>query len=320
MQRETGFFYQLTTAVVPSSIYNPSPLPPINFRRGDPSKTAELEQYSVALADTVSFFDDRFLVTAGVRNQTINQKSVNGSAGYKDSAVTPLLGLVFKPVRDTSVYYNYTAGLQAGGVAGPSYANAGEVFAPQKSKQHEIGVKRDWGTLITQAALFQIERPSSTTENNVYSFGGEQRNRGLELTAYGEVQRGLRAMASASFIDSTLTRTANGLNQGNEGNGVPKRTFNVGLDWDIPGMDGLSVNGRVINTSAMWYDAANRLRMPSWTRVDLGARYATKVSGNSVVFRATLENVADRGYWVTTTGYATVGAPRTLMLSAQMDF
>jgi iron complex outermembrane receptor protein len=322
MQRETGYFYQLTTPAtgIPSSIYNPSPLPPINFRRGSPSKTADLELYSVALADTVSFFDDRFLVTAGVRDQTINQKSVNGSTAYKESAVTPLLGLVFKPVRDTSVYYNYTAGLQAGGVAGPSLANAGEVFAPQKSKQHEVGVKRDWGTVVTQAALFQIERPSSTTENNVYSFGGKQRNRGLELTAYGEVQRGLRAMASAAFLDSTLVRTANGVNEGNEGNGVPKRTFNVGLDWDIPGVEGLSVNGRVIHTSDMWYDAANRLRMPSWTRVDLGARYATKVANKSVVFRATLENVADRGYWVTTTGYATVGAPRTLMLSAQMDF
>jgi len=322
MQRETGFFYQLTNPAtgVPSSIYNPSPLPAINFLRGRPSKTAELEQNSVALADTVSFFDDRFLVTAGVRNQTINQKSVNGSASYKESAVTPLLGLVFKPIQDTSVYYNYTAGLQAGGIAGPSTANAGEVFAPQKSKQHEVGVKRDWGSLITQVALFQIERPNSTTENNVYSFGGEQRNRGLELTAYGEVTRGLRAMASAAFIDSTLVRTANGVNQGNEGNGVPKRTFNVGLDWDIPGVEGLSLNGRVINTSSMWYDAANRLRMPSWTRVDIGARYATKVGGNSVVFRANLENVADRAYWVTTTGYATVGAPRTLMLSAQMDF
>lgn len=322
MQRETGFFYQLTTpaAGVPSSIYNPSPLPAINFARGTPSKTADLEQYSVALADTMSFFDDRVLVTAGVRDQTINQKSVNGSAAYKESAVTPLLGLVVKPLRDTSVYYNYTAGLQAGGIAGPSTANAGEVFAPQKAKQHEIGVKRDWGTVITQAAVYQIERPSATTENNVYTFGGEQRNRGLELTAYGEVVRGLRAMGSVAFNDATLVRTANGTNQGNDANGVPGRTFNVGLDWDLPGVSGLSVNGRVIHTSAMWYDAANRLRMPAWTRVDIGARYATKVAGNSVVLRATLENVADKAYWVTASGYATVGAPRTLMLSAQMDF
>lgn len=182
------------------------------------------------------------------------------------------MGLVFKPAKNTSVYYNYTAGLTAGGVAGATYDNAGQVFAPQKSKKHEVGLKTDWGTLITQAAIYQIEKPGSLVENNVYTFGGEQRNRGLELTAYGEVQRGLRLMASVAFNDAKLARTASGTNQGNDATGVPDRTFNVGLDWDTPWVQGLSLNGRVINTSAMFYDAANKLRMPAWTRVDIGAR------------------------------------------------
>jgi len=321
LQRETGYFYQLTTTPVASNLYNPSALPAINFARDEPSKTADLAMHSIAVADTMSFFGDRFLVTLGLRDQTINQKSVNGSTAYDASAITPLVGLVFKPVQNISVYGNYTAGLQQGGTAGPTAANRGEVFAPQKSKQYEVGVKADWGMLTTQAALYQITRPNSMTDpvTQVYSFGGEQRNRGLELTMYGELQRGLRAMASASFNDAKLTRTAGGVNQGNDANGVPDRTFNVGLDWDMPWVPGLSLNGRVINTSSTYYDAANLLRMPSWTRVDLGARYATKIAGKPVVLRANLENVADKAYWVTST-YVTVGAPRTLMLSAQIDF
>lgn len=321
LSRETGYFYQLTTTAVASNLYNPAPLPPINFARGEPSKTAKLELHSIAVADTMSFFNDRFLLTLGLRDQTINQKSVNGSTAYDASAVTPLVGLVFKPAQNISVYGNYTAGLQQGGIAGSTAANRGEVFAPQKSKQYEAGVKADWGTLTTQAAVYQITRPSATTDavTQIYSFGGEQRNRGLELTMYGEIQRGLRAMASASFNDAKLTRTTGGVNQGNDGNGVPDRTFNVGLDWDLPWVPGLSLNGRVINTSSTYYDAANLLRMPSWTRLDLGARYLTKIAGKPVVFRANLENVADKAYWVTST-YVTVGAPRTLMLSAQIDF
>ena len=321
MSRETGFFYRLTTTPVASNLYNPSPLPPINFARGEPTKSADLSLHSIAIADTMSFFNDRFLLTLGLRDQTVNQKSVNGSTAYDASAVTPLVGLVFKPQQNISVYGNYTAGLQPGGIAGPLTANRGEVFAPQKSKQYEIGVKADWGTLTTQAAVYQITRPSSTTDavTNIYSYGGEQRNRGLELTMYGEVQRGLRAMASASFNDAKFTRTQGGLNQGNDVNGVPDRTFNVGLDWDMPWVPGLSLNGRVINTSSTYYDAANLLRMPSWTRVDLGARYATRVANKPVTFRANLENVADKAYWVTST-YVTVGAPRTLMLSASIDF
>ena len=125
-------------------------------------------------------------------------------------------------------------------------------------------------------------------------------------------------MASASFNNAKLTRTAGGVNQGNDAAGVPDRTFNLGLDWDTP-VQGLSVNGRVINTSGMYADATNRLRVPAWTRLDLGARYATKVAGKPVVFRANLENVSDKNYWVIS-NYVTVGAPRTLMLSAAVDF
>ncbi len=320
LQRETGFFYQLTNTAVASNIYNPSPLPAINFARGNPSKSADLQHYSFALADTLSMFDNRLLLTLGLRDQTIEQKSVNGSTPYKSSTITPLVGVVVKPMPNASVYYNHTAGLSAGGTAGATYANAGQVFAPQKSKQNEVGVKYDWGTVITQAALYQLTRPSTLIENNVYPFGGEQRNRGLELTAYGEVQRGLRAMASAAFTDAKLTRTAGGTNQGKDAPGVPDSTFNFGLDWDTPWVPGLSLNGRVINTSSLYYDAANLLRMPSWTRVDLGARYRTLVAGKNVVFRASLENVADKAYWVTASGYVTVGAPRTLMMSAAIDF
>lgn len=323
LRRENGYFYQLTTTPVTSNIYNPSPLPTINFARGNPSKAYELSMHSIAVVDTMSFLNDRLLLSLGLRRQTIDQDNFTTGV-YKDtvkgSSNTPLVGLVVKPLVDTSVYYNYTAGLQAGAVAGPTLSNRGESFPPQKSKQHEIGVKRDWGTLITQVAYYQIERPSSITENNVLSYGGLQRNRGLELSAYGEVMRGLRAMASASFNDAKLVRTASGTNQGNDANGVPDRTFNAGLDWDTPWVPGLSLNGRVINTSAVFYDAANLLRMPSWTRVDLGARYATRVDGKPVVLRATVENVADKAYWVTTSSYATMGAPRTLMLSAQIDF
>lgn len=321
MARETGYFYTATGAT-PSNLYKPSPLPTITSPRLAPSKTAELAQQSLAIADTMAFMDNRVLLTLGLREQTIHQKSVNGSTAYKASAITPLAGLVFKATRDTSIYTNYTAGLQAGGIAGVGMVNEGQVFAPQKSKQVELGVKKDWGMLMTQAAIYQITQPASMTENNVYSYGGEQRNRGLELSAYGELQRGLRLMASAAFNDAKLTRTASGANQGNNANGVPKRTFNVGLDWDTPWVSGLSLNGRVIHTAPMYFDAANQLRMQGWTRMDIGARYRTKVGSKPVVLRASLENVADKAYWVTSPNpsYATVGAPRTLMLSAQIDF
>ena len=327
LNQEIGYFYKLTSTPASSNIYNPAPLPAIDFPRAEPSKSNELKHYSLALADTMAFADDRILLTLGLRNQTIEQTGFDVSNGavsgtpYKASAVTPLAGVVFKATKDISVYTNYTSGLTRGGIAGAGTANIGEVFAPQKSKQHEVGVKVDWGRLMTQVAFYEIKRPASFTDpvTRVYSFGGEQRNRGLELSAYGEVQRGLRVMASAAFNDAVLTRTAGGVNQGNDAAGVPDHTYNLGLDWDTPWVHGLSVNGRVISTSSTYADTTNLLRAPSWTRVDLGARYATRVAGKPVTLRASLENASNKAYWVIS-NYVTVGAPRTLMLSAAIDF
>jgi iron complex outermembrane receptor protein len=69
-------------------------------------------------------------------------------------------------------------------------------------------------------------------------------------------------------------------------------------------------------------DSANTIRLPSWTRLDLGARYATQLAGKRVVFRASVDNVFDRNYWqgVFFNGSVTLGAPRTFRLSASIDF
>lgn len=327
LSQEIGDYYTQGRAAdaVESSIYNPVPLPGVNAPRLQPAKSGELEQHSVALVDTMALFNDQLLLTVGLRDQTIEQKNAQGNSTYKKSAVSPMAGLVFKPIKNISVYANYTAGLIRGGTApnNDDYVNPGEMFPPQKSKQYEVGVKADWGRLMTQVAVYEIRRPAQVNvpvgDQLLYSFGGEQRNRGLELTAYGEVAKGLRAMASAAFNDAKLTRAAGGANVGNNLAGVPDRTFNVGLDWDTPWVPGLSLNGRVIHTSSVYYNVTNTLNMPSWTRMDIGARYTTKISGKPVTLRANLENVFDREYWITST-YVTVGAPRTLMLSASVDF
>ncbi|PZP99168.1 MAG: TonB-dependent siderophore receptor [Variovorax paradoxus] len=328
LDQESGFYYTAGTITGQSSIYNPAPLPAVTAPRLPRAKNAELQQHSVALVDTMAFFNDQLMLTVGLRDQTIEQKNALGVSTYKKSAISPMAGLVFKPIKNVSVYTNYTAGLIRGGSAPDTneYINRGEIFPPQKSKQYEVGVKADWGSLMTQVAIYEIRRPATLRtsvggdpEQYVYSFGGEQRNRGLELTAYGEVTKGLRAMASAAFNDAKLTRATDGANVGNNLAGVPTRTFNVGLDWDTPWVPGLSLNGRVIHTSSVYTNVNNTLNMPSWTRMDIGARYATKISGKPVTLRANLENVFDRAYWITST-YVTVGAPRTLMLSASVDF
>ena len=330
LQQVNGSFYLAAPAgaIVDSNIYHPVPVYQMTGDRRSPTDTSRTRLTSVSLTDTVSFADDRVMLTGGVRQQRVQAGNIgaNGAVttSYSESAVSPIAGVVVRPLADVSVYGNFTSGLTRGSTAPIGTANYGEVFAPFKSKQYELGVKVDRNQVITGVSIFQIDRPNAITDpvTNIYSMDGTQRNRGLELSAVGEAARNLRLMASATFYDATLQRSAGAVNQGKDAIGVPKRTYNAGADWDVPGAAGLSVNARAIYTSATPYDVANTLALPSWTRVDLGARYRTAIMGKPVALRASVENVFNKNYWLSSSTLLTVStaaAARTLLLSAQFD-
>ena len=110
------------------------------------------------------------------------------------------------------------------------------MLAPYKSKQQEAGVKVDWGTITTTAAVFEIALPSLVpTASNDLAYDGEQRNRGLELSVYGLLLPGLRGMASAMFLRPELTNPTNpaGTRQRCRRRAGSRRSLRS-LDWDIP--------------------------------------------------------------------------------------
>ncbi|MDQ7995283.1 MAG: TonB-dependent siderophore receptor [Luteibacter sp.] len=326
LEQEAGNAYVTSGVTVPSSLYDPSPLPPITLPRNAPRKASNTTLSSFSLVDTVSLADGRLLFTAGLRSQRVALDSYATATGlrtsaYDERAVSPLAGVVLKVLSNVSLYANFTAGLSRGGTAPASAANAGQVFAPYKSKQYEAGVKADWGQFGTTVSVFQVARPNAVTDpaTNVYSFDGRQRNRGLELSTFGELSSDLRLLASATFYEAELQHTAGGLNDGHRANGVPKRNFNLGLDWDVPGVAGLALTGRAISSSSVYFNPANTISVPGWTRFDGGARYATRIGGKPVTFRANVENLFDRHFWLLSGTYATVAAGRTYLASAQID-
>lgn len=327
MTQEAGYGSSPGTAIASSNIYDPSPLPVNASIRKDMQRSSETTLDSIAIADTLSFAQDRVLLTVGARRQTVKTESYDPTGNavvstYKASAVSPVAGIVIKPLDNVSVYGNFTEGLTSGRIVPEGYVNTGSVLNPYKSKQYEAGVKVDWGSMTTTVAVYQLARPAAQENDaNVYGYFGEQRNRGLELTAYGEIQPGLRVMAGAAFVQAKLTKTQNGLYQGNRAYGVPSSTFSLGADWDTPWVAGLSLNGRVVRTSSIYVANDNRLSLPGVTTFDIGARYRTKVAGKAVVLRANIDNLTNKRYWlVSSNNYATNAAGRTIMLSASVDF
>ncbi|MGE4448953.1 MAG: TonB-dependent siderophore receptor [Azospira sp.] len=316
-----------------TNIYNPADLakPGLAFFGGDlnnPQRTADTRLSSIAVADTLGFLQDKVLLTLGARQQKAlvgNYAYGSGvqSSVYDVSVTTPSAGLVVKAADNLSLYANYIEGLLQGGVAPTGTANQGQALAPFRSKQKEVGAKADFGRIAASAALFEVNQLSAATNpgTNVYEVSGEQVNRGLELSLFGEASRNLRLIGGITVMDAKLEQAASAANVGKQAIGVARFLANLSGEYDVPGVPGLAVVGRMVHTGKQYLDTANTQEVPAWTRFDAGVRYGFQAGSQAVVLRANIENLADKNYWASATGgYLTLGAPRTLTLSATVDF
>jgi iron complex outermembrane recepter protein len=310
-----------------SNIFNPvySDTPGVSGMSANTVRYNQSTLSSYALADTLSFLDDKLKLTVGARRQTVEAQAYNFMTGaplpegkYDESKVTPVAGIVYQPQKNLAFYANYIEGLSQGPVKAPPSPAA---LPPLKTKQYEIGTKVDWGRFATTVSLFQIERPSAGLVGTELKENGEQRNRGLEFNVFGEIARNVRMLGGLALMDGKLTKTPGGANDGNAPIAVPRMQANLGIDWDNSLAPGVGLNARVVHTGEQYADAANRLELPAWTRFDIGARYKTKFGEKPLTLRANIENVFDKNYWASSNeGYMYVGMPRTLLLSATMDF
>ncbi|MBR0927906.1 TonB-dependent siderophore receptor [Bradyrhizobium diazoefficiens] len=313
--------------LVASNIYNPT-VAPTQFANeiSDRPRLSDSQLTGLSIADTMSVLDERILLTLGVRRQGIEANNYASNVGtltssYDRSAVTPVVGLVVRPVENISLYANYVEGLARGDVAPQTASNFGEVLRPYVAKQYEAGVKVDFGRIATTFSAFEISKASGELSAGRFAATAEQRVRGLEFNVYGELMQGVRVLGGISLLDGTLTKTAVATNVGNTPIGVPNVQANIGAEWDLPWMRDLTLNGAVIYTGRQFADSANKQPIPEWTRLDLGVRYTTAINGRKTVFRANIQNVTGESYWSSVASFGTffLGAPCTYLLSMTVD-
>lgn len=298
---------------------------------GNPLTTGRIKLSSVALGDTLSLLDKRLLLTLGLRHQKFDIANFNYNTGlqtdrYDQSRTSPLLGALYKIDKSLSVYANYAEGLSQGETAPSTAANRGTMLAPYVSKQKEIGIKYDGGRVGGSVALFSTDKPRSVVDAaGIFGANGKDRHQGLELAVQGEAVAGLRVLGGATWLEAKQQRTGSALTEGQRVIGVPKLQANLGLEWDVPGVRGLALDGRLVHTGSSYANATNTLRVAGWNRLDLGARYLTEVGGKLLTLRARIDNVTNKNHWASVggypgSGYLVVGAPRAFTLSASVDF
>jgi iron complex outermembrane receptor protein len=287
---------------------------------------------SMALADTLEMLDDTLRLTVGARHQSLDLRTYAYNTGvpaapYDRSRTSPMAGVLFRWSPSLSAYANYIEALTQGETA-PSTATAaiGKMLDPYVSRQKEVGLKFERARLGGALAFFTTDKPRGVvTADKDFVAQGQDRHQGLELTAFGEPLPRLKLLGGFTWLDAKQDRTGSATTDGKRVIGVPRQLLNLGVEWQLPGVPGLSMDARVIATSAVYANATNTLAVPGWGRLDVGARYQFEAGSHLVTLRARVDNVADRNYWASSggypgSGYLVLGTPRSFSLNASLDY
>ena len=302
----------------------------------DPRLNTRIRNRSVAIGDTLSLLDDSLLITLGLRHQTLKVDSISATVRFLDtitpggvvttydrSKTSPVAGIVYRLSRQLSVYGNYIEGLNKGDSLAAQNGLPARDLAPYASKQKEVGLKYDGGRLGFGASYFTTDKPRAVLAQDTAQ--GEDRHRGVELTAFGMATRELKVLGGLTWLDARQHGTGVAATEGKRTLGIARVQANLGAEWEVPALQGLALDARVVHTGQVFADSANTLRVPAWTRLDAGARYLFEVQGTLLTLRARVDNLTNRKYWASAGGYPdqsylVVGQPRSVNLSLAADF
>jgi iron complex outermembrane receptor protein len=198
-----------------------------------------------------------------------------------------------------AVYAGMARGLEESGQAPVSAANRGQALPAIITSQREAGVRL---TLTPRlhliAGLFDLKKPYFNFDAaNVYDVAGSVENRGLELSLSGPITDRLSVAAGAYFLRPRLTGQSLAAAEGRLPVGLPSRLVQASLDWRLPWLRGLSLDGRITNQGRVPATVDNDVFVPSRTTFALGGRYRFSASGKDMTLRISVSNVGNVHGW-----------------------
>ncbi|HTD05024.1 TonB-dependent siderophore receptor [Undibacterium sp.] len=308
-----------------SNIYVPVVVSPSTIVTGPVSLRRSENEWSVFAQDILSLTDELKL-HVGARHVHIKRDQFMPDATYDRSYLLPNIALVYSPQKNWAVYGSFTEGLEHGGIAPLGTNNVNALLNPNKSKQYELGAKADLSRdLSVTAAVFQIKKSLEYIDaNNDYVSNGQAEHTGLELSAQGRLTGNLSLGTSLTALRARQYGTGDATLDGKRVTNVPSLKASVYTDYAVQQVAGLKVNATLLYSGDKAFSPDNRVTVPGYSVVNLGARYATHFAGTATTLRFNVDNVFDKFYWRDVTqslgGYLFPGASRLYKVSAQFDF
>lgn len=278
-----------------SNVWHPVPLQMSTNQPGPVSERRNDLQRGVFVQDIVGLADGLKL-HAGARFVNVQRNEID-VAPTDENFWLPNVAVVYNPQANVTLYASYSQGLDHGGIAPLGTGNANRALAPGKSKQVELGAKADVHGIQYAAALFQIEKGLEYTDDALKLFvrNGQARHRGLEFSAQGKVLPDLTVGASLAALHTEQSGTGKSNLDGKRVTDVPALRSTVFAEYAFT--PALKVNGDWQFAGKKAFDDENTVFVPKYHVFNLGASYATRMSGMPLVLRAQVRNVADKFYW-----------------------
>ncbi|MGH8218020.1 MAG: TonB-dependent receptor [Steroidobacteraceae bacterium] len=320
---------------------------PPQVARGFIYGSSDQYQQGVNINDTLKF-TDHWMLHLGAsqdwfRTINFNNKSVQ-TKEFSGHGISPSGSIIFKPTSNSTLYATYVSSLQADADTAPAstgsvtVVNAGEGLSPYRSKEYEVGYKINFERTYFTAALFDMDRPFANTfpvngnpNTVIYEIVGDQINKGLELSAVGQLIGGLTVYGGITLLNSTMQNTPLASTDNQPYVGTAKVKGNVLLEYHVPTIPGLVATFDYQFSGPRPGDDTGQFSVAGYNLLDIGGRYTLRMWGAPVAWRLAVENVTDRHYWSTIgpsniTGSDTgnlvahIGAPRTLQASVTVRF
>jgi iron complex outermembrane receptor protein len=303
----------------------------------DPSYAAltRQEQSTELSARDAVQFNEATRAWLGVRHTRLHRslQPTDGSTGVhlNDDVNTPWLAVGHTIAPQTQAYISWGEGIELVSVPYfnyPAYTNAGAPLPTLKSRQTEIGVKglgtlngwnMQWGVDV-----FRITRPQDTDVNGNYVIDGRSRHEGIEASWQGH-HGAWTAWGGLMLLNAKRQSSSQANVNGQSPINVPDSTLKASGSYRFSIPVPLLVQLDLIHEGRRWVDAANTVRLPSWTRTDVSFRHAKNVDGQTLTWRLGVSNVFDVQAWreAALSGghtYLFPQLPRTITASAQLDF
>ncbi|MCL1064242.1 TonB-dependent siderophore receptor [Shewanella benthica] len=307
----------------------PLPKPDLDYNNDETLYESEYKHYGFYIQDLVTI-NDEWQVLAGVRYDEQKREG----AGRNSYAVSPKFGVIYSPAANGSIYVNYSKSFTPQSIVNDERdVNDGTNLNPEYGEQYELGTKWELfdGSLLLTGAIFDITVSNVTVTQDlevptedfdtITTQEGEQRHKGFEMGAQGQVSDSWFMTASMMYLNAEYITPAGDHDNldGMTPVDAPEWSANIWTRYEMT--DNLAFNFGAIYVGERFANTSNTVTKDGYVRFDMGAAYTMDVMGSDVSVRLNVKNLFDEEYLAGgTTTDVTVGEGRHFGLALEAKF